>query len=158
MKKLIAAIVFSTITSSAFASYPLICRGGGSMKINTLASFYQSTTGVVMQPNIDLFFTKASGPSGAQGEYLNPGECSWLDRAINNAEPSAISDQYLTGQSVTVMSQTSATGSKIIDVTSVYSPLTNAEGSKYFIKVFVNGSGGPFVRDPAQPIKVFVRP
>lgn len=122
-----------------------------------MTSFYQSATGVIMQPNIDVFFTKAAGPSGMQGEFLNPGECSWLDRAINNAEPSAISDQYLTGNSVNLVSQASATGTKVIDVTSVYSPLTNAEGSRYFIRVWVNGSAGPFVRDPAMKIQTFVR-
>lgn len=157
MNKLAIGVLFSLISTSSFASYQLVCRGGGNIKVNTMASFYPTSHGAAMQPNIDIFFTKASGPSGANGEFLNPGECSWLDRAINNAEPSAISDQYLTGQSVNVVSQASATGSKVIDVTSVYSPLTNAEGSRYFIRVYVNGSGGPFVRDPTQPIKVFVR-
>ena len=128
------------------------------MKLNTFVSFYQATNATAMQPNIDLFFTKASGPSGAQGEYLNPGECSWLDRAINNAEPAAINDQYLTGQSLNISSQSSATGTKSVDVTTIYSPLTNADGARYFIKLYVNGGASSFSRDAAQPIKTFVRP
>lgn len=157
-KKSFVFIILSLTATSAFASYPMICRGGGSMRVNNFAHFYARAGGTDMQPSVDVFFTKASGPSGAQGENLNPGECSWLDRAINDAEPSAINDQYLTGQSIGIASQQSATGSKVIDVTSLYSPLVNANGSKFFVKLFVSGSGGPFMRDPAQPVTTFVRP
>lgn len=158
MNKFVIGVLFSLITSSAFASYPLICRGGGNIKVNTLASFYPTPGGVALQPHVDIFFAKGALPSGQQGEGLNPGECSWLDRAINNAEPAVVTDQYLTGQSVTVLSQASATGTKTVDVTSVYSPLANpTDGSRVFIKVFVNSNGTAFVRDAAQPIKVFTR-
>lgn len=159
MNKLAIGFLVSIISTSALASYPLICRGGGNIKVNTLASFQQTPTGTAMQPHIDIFFTKSSLPAGQQGETLNPGECSWIDRAINNAEPAVVTDQYLTGQSITVLSQASATGTKVVDVSSVYSPLANStEGSRVFVKVFVNNNGTAFVRDPAQPIKVFVRP
>jgi hypothetical protein len=155
--KILSAIFISLFATSAFASYPMICRGGGISRLNTLVSLYSSATGTLMQPNIDFFFTKAAGPSGAQGEFLNPGECSWLDRAINNTEPSAINDQYLTGQSVNFSSQTSATGTKVIDVGSIYSPLTNTDGARFFIKLYVNGGAHSFSRDPAQPLKTFVK-
>jgi hypothetical protein len=145
-------------TASFAESYPMICRGGGSMQINTFSEFFANPKGVVMQPTVDVFFTKASGPSGAQGENLNPGECSWLDRAINNAEPSSISDQYLTGKSISVYSSQIANGTKTLSITSFYTPLVNPDGAKFFVKLWVSGSGGPFMRDAAQPALTFVRP
>ena len=37
-----------------------------------------------------IHFTRAAGPSGARGERLVSGQCSWLDRAVNASEPAKI--------------------------------------------------------------------
>ncbi len=57
-------------------SYPLTCRGGA----GTLG--YSSTDAAAM-----MYFTKTSGPAGAG---LGPGQCSWADRAVGQAEPTCL--------------------------------------------------------------------
>ena len=61
--------------------YPLVCRGGPSLEI-------------VIWPdssNIGFKFVRGTKPAG---EGLAPGECSWIDRAVNAGEPSRLS-QYV---------------------------------------------------------------
>ncbi|MGZ3775324.1 MAG: hypothetical protein ACXVCY_09260 [Pseudobdellovibrionaceae bacterium] len=79
MKKIFGFLVL-LVTSSALAtpaSYPLKCRGTNSSEM--MFEFSPTTAQVV--------FKKApyAAPRG-----LAPGECAWMDRALNADEPSAI--------------------------------------------------------------------
>jgi len=65
-------------------SYPMVCRGGGGMRFNVLGEGYGlSGTMVVLE------FRRAGGAGPGS---LAPGECTWLDRTIDSAEPNRICD------------------------------------------------------------------
>ena len=59
-------------------TYPLVCRGGGSLVIGLAPG----------ERNIGFVFTRATRPAGAG---LAPGECSWVDRGLSSAEPDRLS-------------------------------------------------------------------
>jgi hypothetical protein len=59
-------------------SYPMICRGGGALSVSTAGS-----TGVA------ITFQRGRGPA-ASG--LEPGQCTWEDRALGQGEPTTICD------------------------------------------------------------------
>ena len=62
-------------------SYPLVCRGGPSLKIGILRD----------GTKIGFEFVPGTKPAG---DGLAPGECSWKDRAMNAKEPPRLS-QYV---------------------------------------------------------------
>ena len=62
-------------------SYPLVCRGGPSLKMVILPDM----------KNIGLTFVPGTKPAG---DGLAPGECSWKDRGMNTGEPPRLS-QYV---------------------------------------------------------------
>jgi hypothetical protein len=78
MKALKSVIFFLFVLSvpSVFAaqSYPMACRGG------------DGTLGYAPYKAL-FYFKKSSRPAGAG---LQPGECSWIDRAIGQNEPTCL--------------------------------------------------------------------
>ena len=58
-------------------SYPLVCRGGGSLVIGIAPG----------ERNIGFVFTRGTKPAG---EGLVPGECSWKDRGMHADEPDKV--------------------------------------------------------------------
>lgn len=72
----LAAVAFASPAQAQ--SYPLTCRGGGSLSITNYDGAY-----VVVR------FAAAAGavPTG-----LQPGQCSWSDRAMHANEPKAFCD------------------------------------------------------------------
>jgi len=72
-------------------TYPLLCRGGGTMKSQSHPGDTQHTYNI-----LGLFFTKGARPAGAG---LSPGECSWYDRGMNSKEPDIL--QQKVGKNVT---------------------------------------------------------
>ncbi|HVS81029.1 MAG TPA: hypothetical protein VHE60_04785 [Pyrinomonadaceae bacterium] len=62
-------------------SYPLVCRGGPSLKI------------VILRDGTKIGFEFVRGTKPA-GDGLAPGECSWIDRGMNADEPPRLS-QYV---------------------------------------------------------------
>ncbi|ANV85095.1 hypothetical protein AWQ21_12335 [Picosynechococcus sp. PCC 7003] len=64
--------------AQAQQSYPLVCRGGGGLSIVNTGN-----------NNVRINFRAAAG-SAPQG--LQPGECSWQDRAFRSGEPTVICD------------------------------------------------------------------
>ena len=62
-------------------SYPLVCRGGPSLKID------------ILRDGTKIGFTFVPGTKSAD-DGLAPGECSWIDRAMNADEPPRLS-QYV---------------------------------------------------------------
>lgn len=69
-------------------SYPLVCRGGGNMHFT-----YTPFSNLSSKPQIWVTFSRASQGVGTNWEkvdILQPGECSWLDRAVATTEPDTI--------------------------------------------------------------------
>lgn len=65
--------------------YPLICRGGGGV---SLTWSNQKQKGV--QNALLLSFKKGNVGVGNNKSLLNPGYCSWKDRAMSQSEPSVL--------------------------------------------------------------------
>ncbi len=77
----VAAILTATLTTNtAYAqqSYPMTCRGGGTLSIRN-----DGRNGVRIR------FQPGNGPV-TQG--LSPGQCTWSDRALRPGEPTVICD------------------------------------------------------------------
>ena len=149
---LVACVAASA--ASASQSYPMICRGGGTLSVNNALTATPTKTSLVMQSSADVFFTKSAKAAGAQGENLSPGECSWVDRPINNSEPSALSDSPYVEMAVTTQN---SSGREITRVGSLYSALQTTP--TYFVLLYVSNDGaGPFVRDNSKPVKTFQKP
>src|SRR6266849_9155143 len=78
------ALIFSLFSGRSAAqlkgreSYPLVCRGGGSLEIGI-------APGVT---RIGFTFSKGTKPAG---KGLAPGECSWVDRGMHADEPDKVS-------------------------------------------------------------------
>jgi hypothetical protein len=160
---LFATLVFFSLpaTGARAESFPMICRGGGSLRVQTLAQFFpvKGSMAPALQPSIDVFFTKARTASGQQGENLGPGECAWLDRPINAGEPSSFADQSALGVGFYMMSVATSAGNGTPTISSSYSELALPGGEKHFVFVNVGRTGaGPFFRDAAQPVKFTTKP
>ena len=69
-------------------SYELRCRGGGGLKFNSTPGRILPTGGQMMNVTVDF----VAGTQGANSPRtsLNPGQCSWVDRGLNQAEPKQI--------------------------------------------------------------------
>lgn len=77
----IAAMLTTTLavdTAHAQQSFPMTCRGGGKLTIINDGS-----------NGVKIGFQPGRGPA-FQG--LNPGECTWSDRALRTGEPTTICD------------------------------------------------------------------
>lgn len=66
------------LPQAASAGYPLTCRGGGTMAIVNSGS-----------GNVHITFQAGAGGIAAG---LNPGECTWSDRALYPGEPTQVCD------------------------------------------------------------------
>src|SRR5205807_1281793 len=64
-------------TAQTAESYPLVCRGGGSLVIGIAPG----------ERNIGFVFTRGTKSAG---EGLAPGECSWMDRGMHADEPNRL--------------------------------------------------------------------
>ncbi|HIK07486.1 MAG TPA: hypothetical protein IGS40_22800 [Trichormus sp. M33_DOE_039] len=65
-------------TANAQTSYPMTCRGGGTLSIQN-----DGSNGV----RINFQAGRGSAPQG-----LSPGQCTWSDRALSSQEPKSICD------------------------------------------------------------------
>lgn len=75
---LLAAILSGSEAARPSTDYPLVCRGGKNLEIGIAPG----------EGNIGFKFTRGTKPAG-QG--LEPGQCSWTDRAMYDAEPNRVS-------------------------------------------------------------------
>lgn len=77
-KKVMLAFVAGMLSKMAFGvtTYPLVCRGGA------------GTLGYNGEQRSALFYFQKSGSPAGAG--LQPGQCSWVDRAIGANEPTCI--------------------------------------------------------------------
>lgn len=63
-------------------SYPLICRGGPSLRFQSHAGNTQHTFNI-----LGLFFQRGFRAAGPDGRTLAPGQCAWVDRGVQSGEP-----------------------------------------------------------------------
>src|SRR5260221_10337195 len=83
----VVVVIFIFSTSEAAPtqqSYPLICRGSGSLAIGVAPG----------EQNIGFTFVHGAKPAGVTGQGLAPGECSWADRVVYPTEPDKISQHF----------------------------------------------------------------
>lgn len=80
-------------TSTQPTTYELRCRGA-SREQNTTPSFSVLSSRPSTNGNsivtMAMDFERGSKPSGAKGEGLKPGQCTWVDRQYNGLEPTRI--------------------------------------------------------------------
>ena len=105
-------------------SYPLVCRGGGSLVIGVAP----------VERNIGFTFVRGTKPAGAAGDGLAPGECSWADRGMYSTEPDRIS-QHFEGSSDSLN-----TAASVAAENRWYEELHSADNFWTFM-VFNNGRG-----------------
>jgi len=75
------ALLLVAFLHGAYAEegFPLLCRGGDTMKFRSHAGNVEGTFNI-----LGLFFNKGTQPAGLE---LAPGQCSWFDRGMRDAEP-----------------------------------------------------------------------
>ena len=69
-------------TNNPGTSYEIRCRGGQNAFIFTTENSKVDSTGATIII-ASLTFEPSSRPAGPSGEGLNPGQCSWVDRPMN---------------------------------------------------------------------------
>ena len=95
-KALLCALGLLALQQAAFAqtAYPLVCRGGGQMKMQLSAgpvAYGAPYTGNRVYNVINLWFERASQRYDSRNaSALRPGQCAWLDRSVNRFEPNKI--------------------------------------------------------------------
>ena len=89
MASLISQLLSDTRAARFVDDYPLVCRGTETFKLDPEVPCEGCTKVNTEEPlRYDAFtFMRGSGPSG---KGLNPGECSWLDRAMRPEEPNQL--------------------------------------------------------------------
>jgi len=81
---LISPVFSESSAPRTLQSYPLVCRGGGSLVIGIAQG----------ERNIGFTFTRGTRPAR---EGLAPGECSWADRGMYPSEPDRVSQHVEAG-------------------------------------------------------------
>lgn len=69
-------------------TFQLLCRGGGNMTTQR-GGPVPDANGVEMVV-IVVRFSRSARPAKANGSGLKPGQCAWIDRAVNFREPNEL--------------------------------------------------------------------
>lgn len=75
-------------TIPAQTTFPLLCRGGGNMTTQR-GGPVPDANGVEMVV-IVVRFSRSARPATANASGLKPGQCAWIDRAVNFREPNEL--------------------------------------------------------------------
>jgi hypothetical protein len=119
-------------------SYPLVCRGAGSLVIGIAPG----------ERNIGFTFTRGTKPAG---EKLAPGECSWRDRGVHADEPDRVSQHIEEG------SESLKVGGTLASENRWYEELHSSD--KYWIfQVYNNGKGQLIVTSARPDERIDVSP
>ena len=89
MASLIFQLFSDTRAARFLDDYPLVCRGTETFKLDPEAPCEGCTKVNTEEPLRYVAFTFIRG-SKPSGKGLDPGECSWLDRAMRAAEPNQL--------------------------------------------------------------------
>ena len=82
MKSLIVLVTLILTTQIAAADYyPLVCKGGGSIVIESSLSQWAVGTNKILAVN--LKFARGTVSAGNVGENLLPGQCAWADPSVS---------------------------------------------------------------------------
>jgi hypothetical protein len=115
---------------AAPTSYVLMCKGGGPLvyRVQTIGD----TARIVVR------FRKAGDAGSVRPP--NPGECTWLDRRINGAEPDQF---YVDGRGDVRVTCNTAGVCRVEGLPAALQALVNAMrgGGTYMLHVYNNGSG-----------------
>lgn len=140
----------------AQATYQLLCRGiGGGMNFRHGGSVRSPTGEDIV--TLELTFKKSAKAAGPQGAGLDPGQCSWVDRPINQSEPfklrfetraNAQLRQSLSGGSV---DRSSTAAERYPDATSIPAYM-KGPGHYYSFRVY-NSNEGYFIATGSRYFK-----
>lgn len=125
MKLLPKIAILSTLcltSSPALAeppTYPLLCRGGASMRIMT--NHDVNSAGVPGATAMFIYFTPSSQPGSVKNPQ--PGECVWLDRTFRPGEPTVM---WIKSPNIEFAFQVTGDGRIVVDTTG---PRLNVEGA-----------------------------
>jgi hypothetical protein len=100
-------------------SYPLLCRGGGNMKL--MVNHDVDSGGVPGATHMTIFFTPAAVAGG-----VNPpprGQCVWMDRTFRPGEPA---NMWIKSANIEFAFQVTGNGRVVYDTTG---PRVNVEGT-----------------------------
>jgi len=112
------------VSGSAFAappSYPLLCRGGASMRI--VVNHDVDGNGIPGGTHMNIYFTPAVQP-GSVAEP-GPGECVWLDRTFRPGEPSVM---WIRSPNIEFALQVTGDGCVVVDGSGLR---LNVEGTQW---------------------------
>src|SRR5436190_19338400 len=133
------AVAIFPILSGAHAtpqqSYPLVCRGGGSLVIGIAPG----------EGNIGLTFVRGTKPAG---EGLAPGECAWKDRGMYLNEPDRVSQHVAAG------SESLKVGGTLAPENRWYEELHSADN--YWTFMVSNNGRGQLIATSAKSNKTMV--
>lgn len=133
----VLAATFQVFSGSEAAltqqSYPLVCRGGGSLVTGAAPG----------EQNIGFTFVRGTKPAGATGEGLAPGECSWADRAMYSNEPDRVSQHIEEG------SESLRVGGALAGENRWYEELHSADS--YWTFMVANNGRGQLIATSARP-------
>jgi hypothetical protein len=109
----------ATTASAEPPSYPLLCRGGGNMRI--MVNHDVDGAGRPGATAMTIFFT----PAGMAGGVAPPppGHCTWMDRTLNGAEPA---NMWIRSPNIEFAFQVTGNGRVVNDGTG---PRLNVEGA-----------------------------
>ncbi len=69
-------------------TYQMLCRGGPGSFFKNIGSSRASSGETIV--TYELVFTPSPQAAGSNGQGIEPLQCSWIDRPVNNREPYAI--------------------------------------------------------------------
>src|SRR5712692_10271781 len=130
----VLAVIFQFFSGASSArtpeSYPLVCRGGGSLVIGIAPG----------ERNIGFVYTRGTKPAG---EGLAPGECSWKDRGMYPNEPDRVSQHIEEG------SESLKVGGTLAPENRWYEELHSSD--KYWTFMVSNNGAGQMIATGARP-------
>ena len=115
----VGMVAFSNIAAAEPPSYPLLCRGGGNMRL--AVNHDMDSGGVPGATHMRVHFT----PAAVAGSVSPPppGHCVWMDRTFRPGEPSVM---WTKSPNVEFMFQVLGNGRVVIDGTG---PRMSVEGT-----------------------------
>ena len=118
-----AALLVTASAQAAPPSYPLLCRGGPSMRI--VENHDVNGAGIPGATAMFVYFT--AGRTAGSVSPPGPGECTWMDRTLSDAghrgEPTVL---WIKSPNVQFAFQVMGSGQVVSDTTG---PRLNVEGS-----------------------------
>ncbi len=107
--------------AQAETSYPLLCRGGPAMRI--MVNHDVNGAGIPGALAMSVYFNKGAGAGSVV--QPGPGECTWMDRTLNAAEPAVM---WMRSANIEFAFQVMGNGQVVSDATG---PRLNVEGTAW---------------------------